>query len=343
MQLQCTEPPEGSRRFVAGLVSVVIPTYNQVGFVRETIDSVLAQDYQQLQIIVTDDGSTDGTAQLAKEYADRFPDKVSALTVEKNTGIPANFNRGLREVRGEYIAWLGGDDLMLPGKIRKQVKLLESRKDAVGCCHDAEVFQSATGEVIGSFCVLKNGGPTFREGGVELLFIDNYFMLPSTSMIRSSAVPAHGFDGRLKYLNDWLLDVEIFRQGKCVPINEVLGRYRRHDNNVSGSTAARSIGTEEAMIALAIIENRYPELCGYVNKRRKAMYLLTAMQAFRGGDLQGASRHLFVAIRSGAVLRGVALLVALRVLGPYIQKQLLLPTFGRSAIYVKLKRLFWGA
>jgi len=340
MRLEYETKSGSPREYIPGLVSVVIPTYNQAGFVKYTIDSVLAQDYPNLQIIVTDDGSIDGTAQIVQDYARQYPNKIVAVVNEKNTGIPANLNRGFRQIKGEYIAWLGGDDLMLPEKINKQVKLMQQRPDAVGCCHDAEVFQSDTGKVIGLFSELKNGRRKFREGGVELWFTQDYFMLPSTVMIRSSAAPQHGFDERLKYQNDWLFDVEVFRLGKCVPLNEVLGRYRRHDNNATGSSGARAIGCEEAMIAMAIIENRYPELYGYVNKRRKFMYLASAVKSFRDGDLLTSKNHLLVAIRNGVVIRGIALFLAITLFGSYIIQQLLLPPFGRSRIYVKLERVF---
>lgn len=332
---------DGAREFISGMVSVVIPTYNQVNFVKETFDSVLAQDYPHLQIIITDDGSTDGTVEIIKQYAEQYPDKIVPVFTEKNTGIPANVNRGLRRIRGEYHAWLGGDDLMLPGKISKQVRLLQQRPDAVGCCHDAEVFQSHDGQVIGLFSKLKNGRREFREGGVELWFAQNYFMLPSTVMYRTAATPVHGFDERLKYLNDWLFDVEVFRQGKCVPLNEVLGRYRRHEGNTTGSSGLRAIGHEEMMIALAIIENRYPGLYRHVNKRRKLMYLALAVKSFRDGDSRGAKNHLLVAIRNGLVLQGVVAFIALMLFGQYISKQMSLPTYGKSPIFVKLTRIFW--
>ncbi|CAN4273172.1 WcaA Glycosyltransferases involved in cell wall biogenesis [Methylophilaceae bacterium] len=343
MQQPQIENLGSSREYVSGMVSVVIPTYNQVGFVKETIDSVLAQDYPFLQIIITDDGSTDGTAKIIQDYAQQYPEKVGAVTSVINTGIPANFNRGFQQVKGEYIAWLGGDDLMLPEKITKQVKIMQERPDAVGCCHDAEVFQSQDGKLIGLFSELMNGRLEFKEGGVELWFAQNYFMLPSTVMIRSAAAPQHGFDERLKYQNDWLFDVEVFRQGKCVPLNEVLGRYRRHENNVTGNFSLLNTGHEEVMISLAIIESRYPELYRYVNKRRKQMYLSLAVKSFRNGNSRSARYYLLAAIRNGLVLKGVVVFIALMLFGQYVLKQLSLPTYSKSSIFVKLTRIFWHA
>lgn len=341
MELEQAIKSGASREYISGLVSVVIPTYNQAGFVKETFDSVLTQDYPNLQIIITDDGSTDGTVAIIKQYAEQHPDKIVPIFTDRNTGIPANFNRGFRQVKGEYIAWLGGDDLMLPGKISKQVKLLQQRPDAVGCCHDAEVFQSHDGQVIGLFSELKNGRREFREGGVELWFAPNYFMLPSTVMIRSVAAPLHGFEERLKYVNDWLFDIEVFRLGKCVPLNEVLGKYRRHESNTTSSSGLRTTGHEEMMIALTIIESRYPELYGYVNKRRKLMYLSLAVKSFRGGDLPRAQRYLLVAIHNGLVFRGMFVLVALKLFGRYILSQMSSGNYDKSPAFVKLTRIFW--
>ncbi len=329
-----------SNAFIMKMVSVVIPTYNQVNFVKETFDSVLSQDYSNLQIIVTDDGSTDGTKNIILDYAQKYPDKFVAVISDTNTGLPSNFNRGFRKVKGEYIAWLGGDDLMLPGKISKQVALLQHRPDAVGCCHDAEVFESPSGVVLGLFSELMNGKRGFKEGGVELWFDASYYMLPSTVMIRSAAVPKYGFDERLKYANDWLLDIEIFRQGKCAVLNEVLGKYRRHANNVTADVRAKKQGNEDGMIALCIVDARYPELHKLVRKRRIIFFLAAATWAFRDGDLKKSRAYLRVAVRQGALIRAGALLMGLTVFGNYILKQTELLPYQRSPLFIKISKIF---
>lgn len=327
------------REHVLGMVSVVIPTYSQVDFVRETVDSVLSQDYSSIEIIITDDGSKDGTVEVIREYAARYPDRIVPVLSDRNTGIAANLNRGLAKVRGEYIAWLGGDDLMFSEKIGKQVGLMRSRLDAVGCCHDAEVFNSSDGKVFGLFSKLMNGKSGFKEGGVELWFEASYFMLPSTVMIRSESVPVHGFDERLKYVNDWLFDVEVFRQGKCVPLNEVLGRYRRHGNNVTGSVDGKKIGNEEGIIALSIVDSRYPELYRLTRKSRITNLLAAAVQAFNNGDLKKSRDYLKITIGLGAVMRSSILFAGLRLLGPYIHRQMAMNPYQRSSLFLKLSKL----
>ena len=312
-----------------GLVSVVIPTYNHQSFVRDTLDSVLSQSYQPIEIIVADDGSSDGTPDIIREFASKYSNIVPILH-PVNTGLASNFNRGFSLVKGEFIAWLGGDDLMLPDKLLKQVKALRNRADAVGCCHDAEVFESPSGRVLGLSSELQNGRRGFHEGGVELWFEPGYFMLPSTMMVRSSAVPKHGFDERLRFTNDWLLDVEIFRNGKCLAINETLGRYRRHEKNVTGSEDARNLAFEDALVAFGIVEARYPELSHLCRSLRAAGFLAAAVKAHRSGRGREVTQFIRAAIGQGALLRGIGLLLGLLLFGNYITRVTSLPRRERT-------------
>jgi glycosyltransferase involved in cell wall biosynthesis len=99
------------------LVSVIICTYNQQEFIRDTVQSVITQTYPRVEIIISDDGSTDATPDILRDTAQRYPGRTKIVLSEINTGIPANINRGLAVRTGELVAWLDGDDLMLPRKI----------------------------------------------------------------------------------------------------------------------------------------------------------------------------------------------------------------------------------
>lgn len=321
------------------LVSVVIPTYNQQAFVEETIESVLAQTYERVQIIVTDDGSIDKTPEIIRDFAEKFPKIIVPVFSSVNTGIAKNLNRGLEHVRGEYIAWLGGDDLMLPSKVAEQVNILMKRHDAVGCCHDAEVFESESARTLGLFSELYNGKRNFREGGVELLFDTNYNLLPSTVMIRSTAIPERGFDDRLRFANDWLFDIEVFRRGRCVPINKVLGKYRRHARNVSGSAQAKDANTEEVMIALGIIDARYPDLNRFVRKHRRVLTASASINSYRQGRPKEAAEYIKMLFGQGSWFLAPVLWVTLKTFGPFMAKQSELGRHQRSPFFSKLAKL----
>jgi glycosyltransferase involved in cell wall biosynthesis len=240
-------------------VSVIMAAYNAEAFIAEAVESVLAQTFTDWELLISDDGSTDGTHELAQTLAAHNPERIRVLRGEQNRGKPAALNRALAVRRGELIAWLDGDDVMLPEKLARQVEALDQDPLAAGCTHDAEMFDSDSGRVIGSFSQVANGGP-LRSGGVELWFDPTYKMLPSATMIRSSLCPDHGFEDRLTFTNDWLFDIEVFRAGRCIALAETLVRYRRHSDNFTTRAAASGASYEEGLMTMAIVMARYPEL-----------------------------------------------------------------------------------
>lgn len=283
-------------------VSVLVPIYNQAAFIRETVDSVLAQDYENLELVLSDDGSTDGTSAILREYAEREPERVKVVASERNTGIAGAFNRALDAHTGDYTAWLGGDDVMLPGKLSRQVGVLEARGDVIGCCHDADVFDSVTGRSYGRFTEVYNGRRGVREGGVELLLDPTYMMLPSTMMIRSAAIGSLRFDPRIRVSNDWLFDIQLFRHERVTGLDDVLARYRRHERN---ATTHSSDSLEDALVVLALAEVRYPELHRLIRRRRIAAIFVEASAQVRSGDRRTALRYIASAAGSGGVLRAL--------------------------------------
>ncbi|MHB8240370.1 MAG: hypothetical protein ACYDHN_00100, partial [Solirubrobacteraceae bacterium] len=142
----------------------------------------------------------------------------------------------------------------------------------------------------------------------ELWFDPTYKMLPSATMIRSSLCPTEGFDERLAFTNDWLFDIEVFRHGSCIAIDDVLVRYRRHSDNFTTRAEASGAAYEEGLIAMAIVTARHPEL------QRRARTMSTAImlgQARRRAGLRewsAAARYGAAALGTGGVsgLLGVA-------------------------------------
>jgi glycosyltransferase involved in cell wall biosynthesis len=284
------------------LVSVIVPTFNQHAFVAQTVQSVLDQTWRQFELIVTDDGSTDGTSEVLRGWAAEEPDRIRLLTSDRNRGIAANFNRGLAAARGELIAWLGGDDVMAPEKLERQVGALAARPDAVACVHDGDVFASDSGQSLGLFSALYSGGRLPCDGGVELAFDPTYAMLPSSLMVRAAACPAHGFDERLRFLNDWLFLIEVLRRGHCVGLADVLVRYRRHSANVTASEENVRAWLEEALIVLGIVGARYPDLDQAARAYRVAALLTEAKWRHDRGDRRARWAYAQSALREAGPL-----------------------------------------
>lgn len=116
---------------IEGLVSIVVPFYNSGRFIRETLDSVVAQTYQDWELLLVDDGSEDESTDIAREYAARYPEKVCYMdhSDHANFGAARTRNVGASQARGEYLAFLDSDDVWLPNKLADQVARLQEFPD----------------------------------------------------------------------------------------------------------------------------------------------------------------------------------------------------------------------
>lgn len=210
------------------LVSVHLIAYNQIKFIKETLMSILEQDYPNFEIVASDDCSTDGTAEAILELADKFPGKIIPLTNGGNLGITGNCNRALRHCRGKYIAFIGGDDLFLPGKLTAQVQWLEADSRRVMCGHQVEVFY-------------EDGSPShlhtrfLRSGkGPEGLIRHGHPFASQSIMIRADRTPRSGFNPNLSLVSDGLFFTEVLvPDGVYGYINKVYAKYRRHSSNIT--------------------------------------------------------------------------------------------------------------
>lgn len=165
-------------------VSVVIPVYNAADVVRETIASVLAQTWTDYEIVVVDDGSTDGSAAAIREFGDKV-----RLIRQDNGGVAKARNRGIAESRGGYLALLDHDDLWHPTKLAKQVELLDRRPE-VGMVITDVAHIDREGRPMGIVGAGYNPSETFAR-----LFVRGYVPTPSAAMIRRSVLSAvGGFD-----------------------------------------------------------------------------------------------------------------------------------------------------
>lgn len=236
------------------LVSVAIITYNQKEFIKECLESVLDQDYSTIEIIVADDGSTDGTQEILKEYEQKFHN-IKCLLANTNRGITVNSNIAHFACTGKYIAWMGGDDLMLQGKIKKQVEFMENHPECSICYHNLEVFDSDSGDIL----FLSGDKSIPYEGGIKLMVKHGTFNGACSSMVRRSSTSKNGFDDRIPIASDWLYWIETLLDGGQINyINEIMGRYRMHSNNIS---KVDNFGNfYDHLMTCSIVLSKYPFL-----------------------------------------------------------------------------------
>jgi len=211
------------------LVSVIIPTYNRAATICAAIDSVLAQTYPEIEIIVVDDGSTDDTYQILKAYQQSR--KIVYLT-QANSGPAAARNRGIKAAHGQYIAFLDADDRWLSEKLAKQIPLFS---DADTCLVFSDM--QFTGGRTGLYSSLLRRG--YRRGDVIRDLLAENFVPTSSVVVRNIAL-----DGSKVFLDDrehvpvgedYYLWLQLAREFKFNFVNEPLVEYSVHDGQLSGN------------------------------------------------------------------------------------------------------------
>jgi glycosyltransferase involved in cell wall biosynthesis len=265
------------------LVSVIVPTYNQEKYVGETLDSLLAQEYAALQIVVRDDGSADGTPAIVGQYARLHPDRITLLAGGENLGITGNCNRLLEACHGTYVALFAGDDVCLPGKIRAQVDWLEEDANRVLCHHDVETFDSDSGRRL----YLYSSRHPLRGGSAAELVRYPAFCAGAAVMVRRDAIPSRGYETRIRYASDWLFFMETLLSRGVTNVGAgvvpgVFVRYRRHEGNVTRS--ADVYGLDEALLAYDLLEARAPSLRADIRIAKAERMATYGFRRMLGGD-----------------------------------------------------------
>jgi glycosyltransferase involved in cell wall biosynthesis len=145
------------------LVSIITPSFNQARFLEQTILSVLGQDYPQIEYIIVDGGSTDGSLEIIRRYTPRLAWWVS----EPDRGQTDAINKGFSHARGEFLAWLNSDDTYQPGAISQAVSYLQGHPEAGMVYGDANLIDAA-GEIIGRFPARQTDYRRLRRGYVHI-------------------------------------------------------------------------------------------------------------------------------------------------------------------------------
>jgi glycosyltransferase involved in cell wall biosynthesis len=267
------------------LVSVVVITYNQERFIADCLDSILAQDYTALEIIVADDCSTDGTTAIVREYAARYPGKLIPAIAEKNGGITQNCNNGLALCRGKYFCLTGGDDLFLPGKIQAQVNWFAQNPDGAICTTAIDVFDSDTDKTI-----LIYRSKEFIKGGPARRIITQKNQPPSSNfMIDREKCADLVFDKRTPVVSDWLFYTEAAMRGKIGYIDGIYLRYRRHVNNTTAPGAGKSY-LDDRLVYTDLLVAKYPHYYGAAKIQRANIFFEAAKREFFIRNF-GMARH----------------------------------------------------
>jgi glycosyltransferase involved in cell wall biosynthesis len=208
-------------------VSIVTPSFNQASYLEQTIQSVLNQDLADIESLVIDGGSTDGSVDIIKKYASRLAYWIS----EKDSGQADAINKGMARAKGDIVAWLNSDDYYLPGTIAAAVKAFDENPDAALVYAD----MLAVDEHGQTFNTLR-----YRQITLEDLLSFQIIGQPTVFMRRAAFEQAGGLDTSFHFLLDHHLWIRIAAQGRTivhVPQTWAAARYHAEAKNRAHAAA----------------------------------------------------------------------------------------------------------
>lgn len=248
-------------------VSIVIPAYNCAATIAAAVESCLAQAYEDLEIVVVNDGSTDSTGEVLAGFGER----IRVLT-QRNGGLAAARNAGQLAATGEFVAWMDADDLMVPGRIRAQAAVLTSHPAIGLVSSDFSAFTDAGADFAASH-IASYYHAIPRLGGVEAVYptvlapiagleetrvlsgnaydslVWGNFVHPPTVMARRSVLEAAGLaDESLRYSSDYDLILRIARRAPLAFVDAPLLRYRLSSGQMSNAGGSEKMQLETVRI-----------------------------------------------------------------------------------------------
>lgn len=350
---------EALRGAVPPLVSVVIPAYNCAATIAEAVDSVLAQTYPAVEVIVVDDGSTDATPAALAAYGRRI-----RVVTQSNAGLAGARNAGLAAARGVYIALFDADDVCLPERIALQVEYLERRPHLLLCSSDFSAFTEAgpvSAAYLRGYYAAAGRAPdgvaslydlawpmarasepglaaeliaTF-EGSIRDRLVWGSYIHPPTVMFRRSVLDTvGGFSQRVRNLcdYDWLLRVA--HAGPIGYIDRPLIRYRLSPGQMSGdrNTLQIKLDTVQILEDLRLTQGDFYRNHAGRFRERLGLAHLGAAAALAETDRRVAWRHLRASLGQGHLRADLT---------PVLVK-LLLPRSALAGLRALRRRLYGG-
>ncbi|BAZ10227.1 putative glycosyl transferase [Calothrix sp. NIES-4071] len=292
-------------------VSVVIPAYNGMKYLPDTLQSVWCQSFTDFEVILVDDGSSDNI----KQWASQIKDSRFKFISQNNQGLSAARNTGINHSQGEYIAFLDSDDLWVPTKLETHVLCLDSNPE-VGLVCSWTAMMNAQGQPTGRLLKPLADGNVYSQ-----LLVKNIIDCPSVVVRRTCFDKVGLFNSKVRYVEDWEMWIRMATVCEFAVIKEPLVYYRQHPNNMSKNWQQMQLGFNQ------VISGAFESAPKELQHLKKLSYshanLVLAWKALQSTDkdLQLAANFRASALR-------------------YNPKQILSHEFWRLSIAIALMRYF---
>jgi glycosyltransferase involved in cell wall biosynthesis len=221
------------------LVSVCMQTWNSERFIAEAIESVLGQDFQDLELIIVDGASSDATRQIIERYAKQDP-RIRVILHERNFGISKAANDGIEAANGKFVAQIDSDDVWVPDKLTKQLAVLERDEDLV-VWSEGEIIDD-TGRPTGQTFSERLANNVYvsakakKSGNLWQELLPSNYIFHSTIIYKKQNLGDVRYDEGIIVINDFKFFLDLARHYQFYYIAEPLAKYRLHaDNTLAGS------------------------------------------------------------------------------------------------------------
>lgn len=208
-------------------ISILLPTYNGALYIEEAIESVLKQTYQDWELIILDDQSTDSTGEISKKY-EKLDPRIKYVRNEKNLRLPANLNKGISLAHGSLIARIDEDDVWVDtDKLKKQMEFFDNGNDYVLVGASFEVVDEEGKNI-------RNVFPPTEDAAIRKIFLTyNPFCHSSVIFKKGTVEKVGGYDSSIKYGEDYDLWLKMGRLGRMAILPSISVRYLQRKGNMS--------------------------------------------------------------------------------------------------------------
>lgn len=214
------------------LVSIVVPCYNHAEFVKETIQSVIDQDYENIELIIIDDGSKDNSVEVIEEMVPACHKRFKRFEFRHrpNRGLCATLNEALEWCTGEYLSCIASDDIMMPYKTSVQVEYLLENPASIGVFGRVELLNTQTGMKAMAIKVIRK----VVKYNFDDILLHKHRLPAPTQMLRLESVKRIGGYREDLLIEDWSMWLFLTERGGTLDyLNQLLAVYRSHDDNFS--------------------------------------------------------------------------------------------------------------
>lgn len=227
------------------LISIVIPSYNKVKYISETLDSIINQSYRNIEIIIQDGRSTDGTIEIIKKYATKYPSLIKYES-KKDGGQLTAINTGLKKTKGEIVTFINADDVYAEGAFESVIGHFTENPEALWFAGKGIVINDKGTEIAKLATLYKNFLLSLNT--IHCLLITNYLIQPSVFLTKKAIQKYGTFTGTKFSVMEYDLWLKVGKDQMPIVINKVLSRFRLSKDTKTSLNAKKILEDDEEII-----------------------------------------------------------------------------------------------